>query len=148
MSIRTFQYQIFPNPEQESLFLCFAGCRRVVWNWGVEYKRSFYAETGKGIGYNALAKQLTYLKSVPSYSFLKKCHSQVLQQALLDLEQSYQNYFQALAEFKRGHRSKDSIPGLPSFKSRHNSPPTFRFPESVSLSDIQVSLPHLGFVDI
>src|SRR6266478_6552018 len=100
MLIRSFQFQIFPTSEQEQQFLCFEGCRRAVWNWGLAYKRDFYAFTGSNIRYESLAKELTYLKTTPAYAFLKACSSQVLQQALMDLEQSYLNYFKAVAEFK------------------------------------------------
>ena len=86
---RCYKFRLEPTTEQEQEFLRFAGCRRFVWNWGLQRKKTVYQETGKSISYKALAAELVQLKKQPETAFLNECHSQVLQQALLDLEKAF-----------------------------------------------------------
>src|SRR5690348_8397555 len=100
-----YQYRLFPTPEQEALFLLFADARRWVWNHGVERKRA------ASLSYFELAAELVELKRQPPTSWLKQVHSQVLQQALLDLERSCTAHSKGIA-------------GPPNFKSKHTCLPT------------------------
>ena len=134
--IRTFQFQIFPNPEQEVQFLQWAGCRRLIYNWGLNRKQTVYAETKKTIGYKALASELVQLKKKPEYDFLNDCPSHVLQQALIDLEKSFSAFFKKVARYPR-------------FRCKGKHLPTFRIPERASIIDGKVYLPKfVGLVDI
>jgi putative transposase len=130
---KCFKYRIEPTQEQEQRFLSFAGCRRYVWNWALSRKQEVYKTTGKSIGYNALAAELVSLKRQPDTVFLKECHSQVLQQVLMDLETAFKNFFEKRARF-------------PKFKSRKRTSPAFRIPQNVSVVDGKVSVPKLGLV--
>src|SRR5580658_3928381 len=85
---KCYKFRLEPTAEQEQAFYLFAGCRRFVWNWALERKKTIYKETGKGIYYKDLAAELVALKKQPETAFLKECHSQVLQQTLIDLFKS------------------------------------------------------------
>src|SRR5438477_9380743 len=89
ITAKTYKFRLDPTPEQEHQFLRFAGCRRFVWNWALARKQAVYKETGKTLGYNALAAELVQLKKEPDTAFLSECHSQVLQQTLMDLEKAF-----------------------------------------------------------
>jgi putative transposase len=123
-----------PTSEQVHSFVHFAGCRRFVWNWALSRKHEFYKATGKGIGYNALAAELVSLKKTDA-PFLKECHSQVLQQTLMDLEKAFKAFFEKRCRF-------------PKFKSRKRTPHAFRIPQNVSIVDGQVSVPKIGLVKV
>ena len=66
--------------------------------------------------------------------FLKKCHSQVLQQSLKDLELAYINFFEKRSNFPKYKK-----------KFRHDS---IRFPQGVELDEVKqkIRLPKLGWV--
>ena len=133
IATKCYRFRLKPDKEQEAQFLRFAGCRRFVWNYGLARKQEVYKTTGKGIGYNALAAELVALKKQPETSFLKECHSQVLQQTLMDLDKAFTAFFEKRARFPR-------------FKTRKRSLPAFRIPQNVSITDGKVSVPKVGQV--
>ena len=115
-----FKYRIYPNQEQQRKLAVQFGHARYIYNWGLAQSQDKYP------GYNHLAKQLPILKKRSETTWLKEAHSQVLQQALKDLDQAYQNFFG-----KRG--------GYPHFKSKRAiasrcfSPPDKRWPRSPTI---------------
>ena len=132
---KCYKFRLEPTPEQEHEFFRFAGCRRFVWNWALERKCAVYKETGKGIGYVALAAELVQLKKQPETAFLKGCHSQVLQQTLMDLDKAFVSFFEKRSRF-------------PKFKSRKRYCNAFRIPQNVALVDEKVSIPKIGLVKV
>ena len=66
--------------------------------------------------------------------FLKKCHSQVLQQSLKDLELAYINFFEKRSNFPKYKK-----------KFQHDS---IRFPQGVELDEVkqQIRLPKIGWM--
>lgn len=132
---KTYKFRLEPTASQEHEFLRFAGCRRFVWNWALARKQAVYKETGKSIGYVALAGELVKLKCLPETAFLKECHSQVLQQTLMDLDKAFVAFFEKRARF-------------PKFKSRKRTPNAFRIPQNVTLTDGKVSIPKIGLVKV
>jgi len=129
---RCYKFRLDPTPAQEHAFVVFTGCRRFAWSWALTRKREVYQAMGKGLGYNALAAELVLLKKSEA-PFLKDCHSQVLQQTLMDLEKAFKAFF--------GKRA-----GFPSLKSRRRSPHAFRIPQNVTVIDGRVSIPKVGLV--
>ena len=129
---RCYKFRIDPTPDHEHAFVVFAGCRRWVWNWALSRKRDVYKATGKGIGYNTLAAELVSLKKSDA-PFLKDCHSQVLQQTLMDLEKAFKAFFEKRARFPR-------------LKSRRRAPHAFRIPQNVGVVGGTVSVPKVGLV--
>jgi len=132
---RCYKFRIEPTPEQEQEFFRFSGCRRFVWNWALERKKSVYKETGKGISYKTLAAELVELKKQPETAFLKECHSQVLQQVLMDLDKAFVSFFEKRAKF-------------PKFKSKKRILHSFRIPQNVRIVDGRVSVPKIGLVKL
>jgi len=132
---KCYKFRLEPTAEQEHEFYRFAGCRRFVWNWALERKNTVYKETGKSIYYNALAAQLVQLKKQPETAFLKECHSQVLQQTLMDLDKAFVSFFEKRAKF-------------PKFKSIKKTPNAFRIPQNVMVVDGMVSVPKIGLVKV
>lgn len=132
---KTYQFRLEPTAEQEHEFLRFAGCRRFVWNWALARKQEVYKEAGKSIGYVALAAELVKRKRLPETAFLKECHSQVLQQTLMDLDKAFVSFFEKRARF-------------PKFKSRKLTPNAFRIPQNVTVTGGKVSIPKIGRVKV
>lgn len=132
---KCYKFRIEPTSEQEQKFLQFAGCRRYVWNWALEQKSTLYKITKETLGYNQLAGMLVELKTQPDTQFLKECHSQILQQGLMDLEKSFKSFFKKIGKY-------------PKFKSRKNSPLTFRIPQNVKIIGNKIEVPKVGLVKI
>jgi putative transposase len=84
---KAFNYRIYPNREQQHKLATQFGHARYIYNWGLTQSQDRYP------GYNRLARQLPILKSSDETSWLKEAHSQVLQQALKNLDRAFQNFF-------------------------------------------------------
>lgn len=131
---RCYKYRLRPTPAQVETLVQWAGCRRWLWNWALGRKQAHYAATGKSLSYNVLAGDMVDLKRQPDTLWLKDCHSQVLQQVLMDLETAFVNFFEKRAKYPR-------------FKSRKRTPHSMRFPQNVTVVDDRtVSIPKIGLV--
>jgi putative transposase len=124
--------RIYPNKEQEISLVKSFGCSRFVWNFYLNKTNTQYEETGKGMTYCQMAKDLTQLKKLADYEWLQEPTAAVLQQSLKNLESAFKNFF-----------SKRT--GFPKFKSKH-SKQSIRFPESCSIKQGGLKLPKLGIV--
>lgn len=124
----TYRYQLNPTAEQEVKLNQFASARRFVWNWALNRKREHFQQTGKTLGFSALCVELTLLKQQSATAWLREMDSQLLQQALRDLENAYQHFF-------RHARHGDRHKGFPKFKSKKTDTPRFRIPQRVVLID-------------
>ncbi len=114
----------------------FAGCRRYVYNKALEAQIKNREAGGAYIPYRKMALILPFWKKQEDTQWLADCHSQVLQQALMDLEKSYINFFEGRADF-------------PQFKKKGKSD-AFRFPqikpEALDEANSRIKLPSLGWV--
>ena len=118
---------------QIQLMMQFCGCARYVYNRTLSLEKSLYKKDSKhSFKYSEAANRLPGWKK--KNPFLKKCHSQVLQQSLKDLDRAYTNFFA-----KRGN--------FPKYKKkyRHDS---IRFPQGVELDEVkqQIRLPKIGWM--
>ena len=128
----SLKVRLYPNKEQQTALAKSFGCCRFVWNYYLEKANNQYKETGKGLSYCDMAKDLTQLKKQPDYLFLKEVTAAALQQSLKNLESAFKNFFQKRARF-------------PKFKSKHKKQ-SIRYPESCSIKGNGVKLPKLGVV--
>jgi putative transposase len=132
---RTYRFRVEPTPEQAQALARFAGARRWIWNWALARKRAYYAEHGQGLSFAQLGAELTALKAEPETAWLKDIDSQLLQQALRDLEQAFKNFFAKRTRYPR-------------FKSKKREEPSFRIPQRVVVRDGKVYVPKIGWVAI
>jgi putative transposase len=100
-----FRFRLSPNQAQEALLAVQFGHKRCIYHWGIDQSRERYP------GYQTLADQLPEMKRGAEYSWLKAAHSQVLQQALIDLNKAFVNFFEKRAGYPRfkGKRARQSI---------------------------------------
>jgi putative transposase len=124
--LTTYRYRLDPTAEQQRLLTQFAGARRFVWNWSLNRKREHFRQTGKALSYNELAAELTQLKRQSATAWLREIDSQLLQQALRDLENAYQQFFRRL-------RNGEKNIGFPKFKSRKTDTRASVFPNVFGL---------------
>lgn len=134
---RGFKYRLEPTPEQRQKFVHFAGSCRFVYNKiltmnDARYETAWFNLHNPRISYNDSAGLLKLWKQSDEYSWLKEIDSQVLQQALKDLDRAYTNLFtgRANAPTKRKKFVNDS----------------FRYPQRFKVEANQVYLPKIGWV--
>lgn len=132
---RAYRFKLEPNREQTSKLYQFAGCRRFVTNWGLARRIEHYKQTGKSLSYPSQAAELTQLKKSEDYPWLKETDAQSLQEALRDVERSFQNFFAKRARF-------------PKFQSKKAGKFSFRIPQRVKVENGKVYCPKIGWIKI
>ncbi|AFZ11184.1 transposase, IS605 OrfB family [Crinalium epipsammum PCC 9333] len=124
--------RIYPNKGQQQALAKSFGCSRFVFNYYLNKTNTQYEETGKGMSYYDMAKDLTQLKKLSDYEWLTEVTAATLQQTLKNLESAFKNFFSKRARF-------------PKFKSKHRKQ-SIRYPESCSIKNGGLKLPKLGIV--
>ncbi|HEY1017052.1 MAG TPA: transposase [Herpetosiphonaceae bacterium] len=132
---RAYRYRLEPTADQEAGLYRFAGARRWMWNWGLQRKQDHYQQYKVGLSFRALCEELPRLKADPTTAWLKEIDSQLLQQALRDLEQSFKAFFARRARYPR-------------FKSRKRGAFSFRIPQRVTVADGRVYVPKIGDIKL
>ncbi len=114
------KYRAYPTDEQFVLVKCFGGSCRFVKNLGKEQRDTAWRYGEHSLSYATQSKEILALRNDPEYgTWLSKVPAQVLQQALLDLNGAYQNFF-------------DGIAGYPTW-TKHSGWYSFRDPQDVKL---------------
>jgi putative transposase len=111
-----YKFRLYPTKEQQILLAKHFGCNRFVWNYFLNERQQYYlnnkedieAKRIKGIlNYYDNAKELTKLKSMEEYNWLKECNSQSLQSTLKHLDAAYRMFFKKITKFPN-FKSKDA----------------------------------------
>lgn len=114
---KAYRVRIHPTPAQEEAFRQIAGCCRLVYNLGLEQRRSFWrahrAQTGRSISWMGQKRELPALKEAAP--FLREVPAHCLQMALADLDAAFARFFDGRGEYPKPRR-----------KFRHDS---FTFPD-------------------
>lgn len=113
--------RIYPSKEQEIALAKNFGCSRFVWNYYLNKTNTQYEETGKGMSYYQMTKDLTQLKKQSDYEWLQEATAAVLQQSLKNLESAFKNFFAKRTKFPR-------------FKSKHTKQ-SIRYPQDCSIKN-------------
>lgn len=133
----TYKFCLRPTRRNLNDFANSAGACRWLFNHGLERKKAAYEQEGKTLSYYDLNNELPSLKRAEETKWLKGVHSQVLQQALKDLDNSFQHFFRRV-------KLKET-PGFPRFKCKGEKD-SFRYPQGVKVNGNQVYLPKIGYV--
>lgn len=104
--VRTYRHRLSLTLVQEDMARQFAGCVRLIYNAGLEQRRLGYALTKRSTNYAQQCADLTELKRDADFSFLNDVPSQILQQALRDVQQAYENFFNGTRGYPRHFRRK------------------------------------------
>ena len=134
---RAYKYKLKPTWQQIIQFLKFAGSRRYIFNWGLDQRKKTFEATGTSPRYFDQNQELPQMKTQPETTWLGEIHSQVLQQALKDLDNAFTHFFRRV---KQGQK-----PGFPRFKKKGQGE-SFRFPQGVKVEGAQAYLPKIGWV--
>ena len=130
---KAFKFEIMPNGEQIRKMKQFCGCSRFVFNRALAWQNEQYGQDNSvKFSYTKIANLLPEWKR--ELTWLKDCHSQVLQQSLKDLESAFRNFFQKRSSF-------------PKFKKK-GLEESFRFPQGCKLEqqNDRLYLPKIGWI--
>lgn len=127
--LRTYEYRIYPNKEQQTLMAKHFGCVRFIYNYMLAYKTKIYKTDKKNINKFEMCSIVTQMKKQEEYIWLKEVNSQSLNVSIYNLEKAYTHFF----------RDKK---GYPKFKSKY-SQQVFACPQfvTVDFENNKVNLP-------
>lgn len=132
---KVYRFRMRPTEAQEAALYRMAGARRFVYNWALDRRKDHHASHGMDISSKRLSSELTTLKSEPETLWLKEVDSQMLQQALIDVDRAFDAFFEKRSRFPR-------------FRSKKAGHFTFRIPQRVGIEDGKVYVPKVGWVRI
>jgi len=98
---QAFQFELLPNGKQQRQMSRSAGCARYVYHKALALKQERYQKKEKLTRFQ-LDKLLVQWKQETPWLAEAPCHA--LQQALLDLDRAYTNFFQKRAQFPKFHK--------------------------------------------
>jgi putative transposase len=120
--LKGYKYRICPTEQQKIKIAKHIGCYRWVYNWGLDRKMREWNNNHKNISKFDLCNELPLLKKQKETEWLKEIDSQVLQQALENLDSAYVRFFK---EKK----------GFPKFKSKRKGKQSFRIPQRIKINE-------------
>ena len=124
MQLRRYRYKLkVRSKEKEQKLWIFAGAYRLIYNLGLFQREFLWWQRRERTTYAKQCAELVELKK--EFSWLCEIHSQLLQQALRDLDRAYKNYFAGRADH-------------PKLKKNHLS---FRYSQGVKISGNCIYLP-------
>lgn len=132
---RAYRFRLEPNSLQEQGLYRLAGSRRFVYNWGLDLRKNYYATMGTTPPSEEISRLLTHLKERPETAWLQEADSQLIQQAVKDVDRSFQNFFAKRAKF-------------PKFQSKKQGRYSFRIPQRVKVESGKVYCPKIGWIKI
>ena len=115
----------------------FAGACRWVYNRGLNKRNECWEQEKKSLSLYEQNNELVTLKKEEETSWLKTVHSQILQQALGDLDQAFKHFFRRV--------KKGEVPGHPRFRCKGDRD-SFRYPQGVKVEGDRVFLPKIGWI--
>lgn len=130
---KAFRFKLEATAQQEQLFRQYAGSARWVYNHMLAQRRDAYHTGQSTPSTNDQIKQLPTLKQQQDTAWLATIPSQVLQDAVLCLDDAFDRFF------KKQNR-------YPRFKTKHGKRQSFTYPQGVKVKDNQVWLPKVGWV--
>lgn len=138
--IRTRSFVLKPTTEQAEKFSQFSGVARLVYNLGLEQRSTFWRQylraNGRRISWVSQCNEVTKLRA--EFDFIRAVHSEVPQQAVIDLDRAFQAYFSKRSKYPQ-YRNKASHM---SFRTRGNHVSVRKI--SAKWSEIRV--PGIGWV--
>ena len=124
---KSYKFKIAPDNEQKELLAKHFGACRFVFNRYLNIRKETYLEEKKSLNYYDNSNDLTVLKKVEQFVWLKEINAQSLQSSLRNLDTAYNKFFRKQTKFPR-------------FKSKFDKQ-SFTIPQSVSIEDGKLQIP-------
>jgi len=125
--LKSYKYKIKPNEDQIVLLNKHFGSIRFSYNYFLNQRKVEYETNKQTLNYNNNSAELTKLKKLEEFKWLKEINSQSLQHSLKHLDDAYNSFFKGKTKF-------------PKFKSKHNKN-SFKIPQYIKLIDQYLYIP-------
>jgi putative transposase len=142
--------RLVPTPDQEVYFKRACGTARFSYNWALAQWQKRY-KAGESPTEAALRRELNAIKD-QEFPWMREVTKNAPQQAIKNLGKSYANFFEDLAEYKRGKLAWKSV-RVPAFKKkgrrdrfRAENGPDKNHPDAVQTCGKAVRLPVIGWI--
>lgn len=99
--IKAIKVRLYPTRYQEELMFKSAGVARFSYNWGLAFLNDYYKDNNKSLSINDLRKEFTKLRNSEDYTWLKEVSSEIPQQALKDLGESFKKFFRKESSYPK-----------------------------------------------
>lgn len=99
--IKAIKVRLYPTRIQEELMFKSAGIARFSYNWGLAFLNKYYEENKKTLSIGELRKEFTKIRNDEEFSWLKEVSSEIPQQALKDLGESFKKFFRKESSFPK-----------------------------------------------
>jgi putative transposase len=107
MPLKAYRFRIYPNKTQQKKLAQFFGAKRFAWNACLSWRSDAYKTFSESVTGVDFSRELTWLKKLDSYHWLKDVPATVLTQGILDQDNAFRRYFKEGA-------------GYPKYKARHD----------------------------
>jgi putative transposase len=135
--LKVVKVRIYPNTLQREKLLQHFGSARFVYNFMLGRKKEIYEKDKTSISAYELKKLLPQMKKTEDFEWLKEIDSTALQNAVLNMDRAYQDFFRRV-------KTKEKS-GFPKFKSRHHSRQSYQA-STASVKESKLYLPKIGEV--
>ena len=125
--LKSYKYKIKPNEDQIVLLNKHFGSIRFAYNYFLNQRKVEYETNKQTLNYNNNSAELTKLKKLEEFKWLKEINSQSLQHSLKHLDDAYNSFFKKRTKF-------------PKFKSKHTKN-SFKIPQYVQVIDSYLYIP-------
>lgn len=99
--IKAIKVRLYPTRHQEELMFKSAGVARFSYNWGLAFLNKYYEENNKSLSIGELRKEFTKLRNDDEFIWLKEVSSEIPQQALKDLGESFKKFFRKESSYPK-----------------------------------------------
>jgi putative transposase len=111
MTHRSYKFRFYPNRTQEKQLAKMFGSARWVWNHALDWRSSAYKVHGESVNGVDFSRELTFLKTLEPYAWLKDTPFTVYSQVLRDQDDAFRSFFAKRTKYPKfkNRRSKQSI---------------------------------------
>lgn len=99
--IKAIKVRLYPTRYQEELMFKSAGVARFSYNWGLAFLNNYYEKNNESLSIRDLRKEFTKLRNRKECTWLKEVSSEIPQQALKDLGESFKKFFRKESSYPR-----------------------------------------------
>ena len=104
--LKAIKIRLYPSKEQVVFINKQLGCCRFVYNQCLSYRKASYETYNRSVTSTQTINHIVELKN--EFQFLKEVHSKVLQQSVIDLNKSFDNFFKKLSNYPKFKTKKDN----------------------------------------
>lgn len=128
---------LLPNSPQKKRFAQCAGAYRWIYNKALEERKQIWKMEKRHLSFYDQARSLSLLKEQEDMQWLKDMHSQMLKQALFELDKNFESYnIQVTNENKLAY---------PPFRAKGKNE-SFCYPIALTIDKDRINFPKIGWI--